>query len=211
MIWKDHSKLRGQHAFLSPSNYHWINYNEDDLFKRINSSYATEVGTVLHWIAERYVRNGIKMQKADKRLIKMELIEHYIPYDVVDSLDIEAMFENLQAYINDAVGYKMIPEMILYYSDNCFGTADSIIFKDGLLRIHDYKSGSVPAHMEQLMVYVALFCLEYNMKPSSFDTELRIYQNCDIVGYLPETDEIVPIMDKIVAFDKIVSKTKEHK
>ena len=30
-----------------------------------------------------------------------------------------------------------------------------------ILRIHDYKSGITPAKMDQLMIYAALFCLEY--------------------------------------------------
>lgn len=68
--------------------------------------------------------------------------------------------KTLNAYVNDAIGYKMIPEQILFYSDNCFGTADAIVFRNGLLRIHDLKTGVIPAHMEQLEVYAALFCLE---------------------------------------------------
>ena len=114
MLWNDHSKIKGQHAFLSPSGYHWINYSPDDLVNRIISSYMSDVGTILHEVAEKYIRNGIKMQKSDKRLIKMELIEHYIPYRVVDSLDIDSIFLNLQAYINDAhVGFlKQIKRML---------------------------------------------------------------------------------------------------
>jgi len=59
----------------------------------------------------------------------------------------------------------MTPEQVLYYSGNCFGTADSIAFKNNLLRIHDLKTGAVPAHMEQLFIYDALFCLEYRIHP----------------------------------------------
>jgi hypothetical protein len=28
---RKHSHLEGQHAFLSPSTYHWINYDEEKL------------------------------------------------------------------------------------------------------------------------------------------------------------------------------------
>ena len=99
-------------------------------------------------------------------------------------------------YVNDAIGYKMTPEQILYYSDNCFGTADAITFRNGLLRIHDLKTGVTPAHMEQLEIYVALFCLEYKIKPSDIDVELRLYQLDEILVHKPMADEIVPIIDK---------------
>lgn len=113
-------------------------------------------------------------------------------------------------YVNDAIGYKMIPEQVLYYSDNCFGTADSIIFRDHLLRIHDLKTGSTPAHMEQLMIYAALFCLEYKYKPADIGMELRIYQNNEITVYEPTVEDILPIMDTIITFDRIINKIKER-
>ena len=104
----------------------------------------------------------------------------------------------------------MIPEQILYYSENCFGTADAISFRGGTLRIHDLKTGAIPAHMEQLLVYAALFCLEYKVKPSDIDIELRIYQSEQIVYDTPTAEIIVPIIDKIVTFDKIIGKIKEQ-
>ena len=111
-------------------------------------------------------------------------------------------------YVNDAIGFKMQPEQVLYYSDNCFGTADAFIFRNYLLRIHDLKTGVTPAHMEQLEIYAALFCLEYNKKPGEIEMELRIYQNNEIVVHHPTADDILPIMDKIVTFDKIIEKLK---
>ena len=95
-------------------------------------------------------------------------------------------------------------------ADNCFGTADSISFKDNLLRIHDLKTGVTPAHMEQLEIYAALFCLEYKIKPADIDIELRIYQSDDILVFNPTVEDIVPIMDKIITSDKIISKIKEE-
>lgn len=103
----------------------------------------------------------------------------------------------------------MTPEQVLYYSDNCFGTADSIAFRNGLLRIHDLKTGVTPAHMEQLEIYVALFCLEYKIKPTDIDVELRLYQSDEILVHKPMADEIVPIIDKIITFDKIINRLKE--
>lgn len=113
-------------------------------------------------------------------------------------------------YVNDAIGYHMTPEQILYYSENCFGTADAICFKDNYLRIHDLKSGFTPARMEQLMVYAALFCLEYRYKPKSITTELRIYQLDDVGILIPDPDDIQAITDKIVRYDKIIDRLKKE-
>lgn len=209
MTFHDHSKLAGQHAILSASRYHWINYDEAELRRSLNSLYATVVGTTLHSFAEKFIRHSIKLQKSDKRIMKLYLLDNKIPACVVDDLDLDSIFANIMAYVNDGVGFKMEPEVILYYSDNCFGTADSIIFRDGLLRIHDLKTGTTPAHMEQLMIYAALFCLEYKQRPGEIDMDLRIYQGNDIIGYIPEVDEIAHIMDKIITFDKYIAARKE--
>lgn len=109
-------------------------------------------------------------------------------------------------YVNDAIGFKMKPEQVLYYSDNCFGTADAIIFRNNLLRIHDLKTGVTKAHMEQLEIYAALFCLEYKIKPGDIEMELRIYQNDEVLYHNPTAEDILPIMDKIVHWDDILSK-----
>ena len=104
----------------------------------------------------------------------------------------------------------MHPEKILYYSDNCFGTADAISFRNSMLRIFDLKTGLIPAKIEQLLIYAALFCLEYKLLPSDIDIELRIYQNNEVLFHIPEADEIVPIMDKIKTFDKIINEIKKE-
>lgn len=116
--------------------------------------------------------------------------------------------KTLNMYVNDAIGFKMTPEQVLYYSENCFGTADSICFRNGLLRIHDLKTGVTPAHMEQLMIYAALFCLEYKVKPSDIDMELRLYQSDNVIYFEPTAEDIVPIIDKIMSFDKIITNIK---
>ena len=118
--------------------------------------------------------------------------------------------QTLNLYVNDAISYRMTPEQVLYYSDNCFGTADAISFRKGFLRIHDLKTGSTPAHMEPLMVYASLFCLEYATKPEDIEIELRIYQNDDILVANPMAEEIRPIMDKIVSFDKIIDSIRKE-
>lgn len=178
MNFNKHSNLEGQHAFLGASKYHWINYDEEKLANTYNSYIATLRGTQLHEFAASCIKLGQKLPRSNK---------------------------TLNMYVNDAIGFKMIPEQILYYSDNCFGTADTIVFRDDFLRIHDLKTGVTPAHMEQLEIYAALFCLEYDVKPADIGMELRIYQSDDIMICNPTVEDIVPIMDKIIIFDKIIT------
>ena len=113
-------------------------------------------------------------------------------------------------YVNDAIGFKMTPEQVLYYSEFAFGTADAISFRNNMLRIHDLKTGVTPAHMEQLLIYAALFCLEYNHKPGEIKMELRLYQNDEIVHHEPTAEDIAPIMDKVVSFDKIIRQIRQR-
>lgn len=181
MNWNSHFNLKGQHAFLGASQYRWINYSNEKLIDMYKGIKARQMGTELHDFAAQCISLGQKLPKSKK---------------------------TLNQYVNDAIGYKMTPEQILFYSDNCFGTADAISFKNGLLRIHDLKTGVIPAHMEQLLIYTALFCLEYRTKPSDIEVELRIYQNDEVFIHNPEVDEIVPIMDKIISFDKLLNKIK---
>lgn len=201
-----HSNLEGKHALLSPSKWNWLNDDEESLMKRIRSSYSQEVGTILHASAAKRIKYGFKLSKSDKKNIILELLDSGIPESVVNTLDIDFIFTNLQTYVNDCIGFKMTPEVVLYYSDYFFGTTDCIRFseKENFLRIHDLKTGTLPAHMEQLFIYAALFCLEYRKKPYEFNTELRIYQNNEIIFHHPEPEEIVPVIDKIVTFDNFL-------
>ena len=178
-----HSDLEGQHAFLGASKYHWINYDEQKVADAYSKFLAVQKGTVLHDFAAQCIKLGQKLPRSQK---------------------------TLNMYVNDAIGFKMTPEQVLFYSENCFGTADAISFRDNVLRIHDYKSGVIPAHMEQLMIYAALFCLEYKYKPSEIEIELRIYQSDEIIVHNPEPEEIFAIIDKIIAFDKIITKIKSE-
>ena len=116
--------------------------------------------------------------------------------------------KTLNSYVNDAIGYKMTPEQPLYFSENCFGTADAISFKNDFLRIHDLKTGVNQASMNQLMIYTALFCLEYNKQPKDIHAELRIYQNDEVFVCEPTLDQINPIIDKILIFDKTIDRIR---
>ena len=179
MQFNAHPRLEGLHALFSPSQPHWLRYDDQKAIDIYTNRKASEIGTKMHDWAKRTIDLGIKQPKSKK---------------------------TIYAYVNDAIGYKMNTEVVLYYSDRFFGTADSICFRNNFLRIHDLKTGKIPAHMEQLEVYAALFCLEYNIKPGNIDMELRIYQGDDILVHNPTADDILPIMDKIVRLDKILAK-----
>lgn len=181
MNWNRHSEIEGSHAFLSASKYHWINYDDERLVEAYNSYMAAERGTELHDFAARCINLRQKLPRSAK---------------------------TLNSYVNDAIGYRMQTEQSLYYSDNCYGTADSISFDGKLLRIHDLKTGKIPAKMEQLMVYAALFCLEYKIDPSKITMELRIYQNDEVVYFSPDYKDINEIIKKIKRFDVLIEKIK---
>lgn len=184
MNFNPHYELEGLHAFLGASKYHWINYDEEKLINTYKKHLATLKGTELHDFACTCIRLKQKLPKSKR---------------------------TLNLYVNDAIGYRMRPEQILYYSPNCFGTADAISFEErtNFLRIHDLKTGEIPAHMEQLMVYAALFCLEYNKKPAELSgIELRIYQSDEVIVCVPDPEQISGIMGKIVLFDRKINQMK---
>lgn len=202
-----HSDLEGKHAMLAPSQPYWLRYSEEELFQKYVSSYAQAMGTALHELAETLITNGIKLKKTDKTVVLVHLLKCGIPRAAID---MDRIYNNFMSYVNDAIGFRLTPEQILVYSEYCFGTADAISFKNNFLRIHDYKSGTTPAKMEQLMVYAALFCLEYRQKPGEIEIELRIYQNDEIIYHNPTADEIGPIMDTIIHRDKLIREFNEE-
>jgi hypothetical protein len=212
MIFKRHSDLEGKHALLSASSWRWLNDDVDSLVKRICSQYSTTIGTILHDIAYKHIKHRIKLHKYDKNNVLLELLSQGVPAFVIDAIDFEGIFENLLNYVNDGIGFKMTPEVVLYYSNNFFGTADTISYseKDHFLRIHDFKSGVTPAHMEQLLIYSALFSLEYKIKPTEFDTELRIYQGGEVLYHEPTADEIMSVVDTITSFNTFIVRSKEE-
>lgn len=201
-----HSELRGKHSMLAPSQPYWLRYTDEDLFDKYVSNYATTIGTAMHELAETLITNSVRLKKTDKSVVLIHLLHSGIPRAAID---IDRLYGNFMAYVNDAIGFKLTPEQPLFYSEYCFGTADTISFRDNFLRIHDYKSGTTPAKMEQLMIYSALFCLEYRIKPGEIESELRIYQNDEIVYHKPGADEILPIMDIIVHHDKTLQNMNE--
>jgi hypothetical protein len=174
--------LAGTHAFLGASNYHWINYDDEKLDMAFTTAQAARRGVELHEFARMAIRLGQKLPDTPT---------------------------TMNMYVNDAIGYRMTPEQILYYSVNCYGTADTISFSKNMLRIHDLKSGVTRTSEKQLFVYAALFCLEYGFKPFEIGVEVRIYQSDEVRVYVPDPAEILYIMDKIITFDKRIEALKQ--
>ena len=186
MIFNRHSNLEGLHAPFSPSQASWLRYDDEKALEVYTNKKASEMGTRLHEWAKKTIDLGLKQPRSKK---------------------------TIYSYVNDAIGFKMDTEVVLFYSERFFGTADAISFRNGILRIHDLKTGKVGKiedHMEQLEIYAALFCLEYKVKPGDIDMELRIYQNDEILYHNPTAEDIIKIMDKIVHLNKLLEKLDEE-
>lgn len=179
MFFNKHTNLEGLHAPFGASKSSWLRYSDDKIVEVYNNLQAAEMGTRLHEWAKQTIDLGIKQSRSKK---------------------------TIYSYVNDAIGFNMSTEVILFYSENFFGTADAISFRNNFLRIHDLKTGRRPVHMEQLEIYAALFCLEYKIKPGDIRMELRIYQNDEILVHEPTAEDILPIMDKIVHVNKMLEK-----
>ena len=182
MRFNDHKRLSGLHAPFTASKSSWLRYDDDQVLEYYANKKAAEMGTRLHnWAAET-ITLGLKQPKSKKTIC---------------------------AYVNDAIGFNMDTEVVLFYSERFFGTADAISFNGKVLRIHDLKTGKVgkiESHREQLEVYAALFCLEYRVKPGDIKFELRVYKNDMIDIWEPTAEDILPIMDKIVHLNKLLEK-----
>lgn len=207
MIFNEHSELEGRHAILSPSKPYWLNYDEEALDRYYASCYAADVGTLVHEYACDRIRFkapiDVENEEAKTGLL-LHLLKYGIPFRVID---LDRLFLNMVPYVNDAIGYHMSAEVKLKYSELCFGTADAIGVRGKQLRIHDLKTGTSPVHMDQLLVYTALFFHEFkrDYRPQTMKVELRIYQNGEIISNQPTLEEITKTMDRIVQEDRYLS------
>lgn len=187
MRFNRHSNLEGLHAPFSASQSYWLRYDDEKAIDIYLSKKAAERGTQLHEYAKMAIDLEIKQPRSNK---------------------------TLYAYINDAISFKMKTEVVLFYSERFFGTADAISFRNNVLRIHDLKTGKVgnaDKHMEQLLVYAALFCLEYRVKPGELKgCELRVYKHDDVEIFEPTAEDILPVMDKIQHLDKLLENLDEE-
>lgn len=212
MIWEDHSKdiTKGKHALFGGSVYSWTNLKDDDdeafetaLRTKYYNSFAKDVGTIMHnWACDR-IRFRLNAVKSDSKSLLIYIIKcfeanrDYIPRSIA-SYYVDKCFPNIMAYIKDANGFRLDPEVSLRYADDFYGTADAILYKKGeFLRIHDLKTGVTPASLRQLEIYAAFCCLEYNIDPYSVFIELRIYQNEEILIGNPSGDDIKQLMERV--------------
>lgn len=183
MHFNSHSELEGKHARLSASNYHWIGYDIEKFERHLLTQIAAARGTRLHDLAAKLIRERIK---------------------VADTT------QTFNMYVNDCIGWGMTAEQVLFVSENAFGTADAISFRDMVLRISDLKTGENPASFTQLLVYAAFFCLEYNIKPAEILIEMRIYQNDEVYLEIANPVDVTMIMSKTIAFDKFMRNLVEE-
>lgn len=182
MQFNNHKTLQGLHASFPASSSAWLRYDDDKALAVYENKKAADMGTKLHAWAKQTIDLGIKQPRTKK---------------------------TLYAYVNDAIGFKMDTEVVLFYSERFFGTADAISFRNNALRIHDLKTGKggkIEHHIEQLEIYAALFCLEYRLKPGEIKMELRVYKNDEVLVHNPTAEDIAPIMDKIIHLDKLLAK-----
>ena len=196
MNFNNHQDLAGKHAFLGASNFHWINWTNEEFEAHYYSQFSSQIGTLVHGLAHDCIMSKTRLNKHDKNLITISLWKGYVPLDAFDAND---FIDTVSLFVNDAIGFHMQSEILLYYNEFCFGTTDAISFdeREKILRIHDLKTGSLPGHMEQLLIYAALFCLEYHKNPETFKTYLRIYQGGQVIEIMPASVEIEKYMSLI--------------
>jgi len=169
MKFNRHSEFEDTHAFFSPSQPYWLNYDKEKLIRAWDNRDAQNKGTRLHALVAEMIRC-------------YKLYGTPSPEDFVD--------DTFGLYFRDACHFWMEPEVTLVYSDICYGHADTIQFYENerLLRIHDLKTGSTPAKFLQLETYAAQFFAEYGehilwkygIPVEDCNIELRIYQANDI-------------------------------
>ena len=218
----NHDNLRGTHALFSPSQSSWLNYDEEKIASRVFNQYRNSLGTEIHEYASMKIDQNHKITNT-KSLV--DGVEEYIytKYKFLSNdLNVSSygmkliknvrvlpkeVFEAVRFYINDGVGYKMTTEQPLIYSERIYGTTDAISFRENFLRIHDLKTGDKPAHIEQLYIYAALFCLEYGktygFKPRDLSYECRIYQWDGVTIENPTPDIIDSIIEQIILTEKV--------
>lgn len=174
-------RLDGTHAFLSPSSPHWLNYSDEKLIERLRTTEAAARGTRLHEIAERLIREGLHLAVNDRN-------------------------RNIAQYVNDAIDLGLTPEQLVFYSLNCYGTADTIGFdpENNFLRVHDLKTGFTKVTQRQLYVYSAIFCHEYDYLPFDIEGELRIYQGDEVFAWPIDQQELSFVYDRIQEADRLI-------
>lgn len=187
MLWKDFSKAfrDGDHAFLGASQHAWYNYDDEKLVKTYVHKLAAARGTALHDLARRLIEMKVTLPPEQK---------------------------TLNLYVNDCIELGMRPEMKLYYSKFAYGTADAMDYNDHTLRVFDLKTGVGKVSFLQLYIYAAFFFLAYpeiSLKKVKH-IDLRIYQSNEIQREEPGIDDILPVIDKIERYSRILEELEDE-
>src|SRR6478609_5833306 len=95
MKFTPHYGVQNHHARLSASKYSWLNYDLDQLDRLLTTAQAAALGTRLHALAQEMIKLGVWARNSQK---------------------------TFNMYVNDCIGYRMEPEVVLFYSVDCFGT-----------------------------------------------------------------------------------------
>ena len=93
MIFNNHHNLEGLHAPFGASRSSWLRYTDDKILETYINMQANELGTRLHEWAKNTIDLGIKQPRSKK---------------------------TLYSYVNDAIGFKMNTEVVLFYSERFF-------------------------------------------------------------------------------------------
>lgn len=93
MFFNKHHDLEGLHAPFGASKSSWLRYNDDKLIEVYRNLQAAEMGTRLHEWAKQTIDLGIKQPRSKK---------------------------TIYSYVNDAIGFKMQTEVVLFYSERFF-------------------------------------------------------------------------------------------
>lgn len=211
------------HAPFPPSQPSWLNYTDEQLIEALKNKYRAEIGTEIHeWASHQIILSskvsGIKeVEKGVKTHIYEKYMEKYSKcYDPefgtlllkhLHYISGEAFLTTKQ-FVNDSIGFRMESEKRLTVSNMIYGTADAVRYytKENLLRVSDLKTGKRPAKIEQVFIYAALYCYEYNLKPLNTNFEARIYQNGEIFIEQPSGEDINDIFMNILHKDEVAKK-----
>ena len=68
MQWKEYSKLKGQHAFLSASKYSWLGYDDDKLVSSYFNFLSIAKGTRLYALVAARIDMDITMLQSTATL-----------------------------------------------------------------------------------------------------------------------------------------------
>ena len=97
MIFNKHLELKGKHALISPSKYYQLKYDVDSIPDKLNSVYASDIGTVVHSSA------ALNIEKCHKIKTKSGSIDIILNafnlYVIVNTIDCIFIFTHNNIYL----------------------------------------------------------------------------------------------------------------